>query len=438
MITMSENTINSLNLDSLDLYDEHDFKNQSNQINQSSDNTPKLRFPEFSGDWEKKKLGEVASNKSGKFNPENENVSVKCIELEHLASESSQLLGFIDGKNSGSIKNKFDKGDVLFGKLRPYLKKYLQAPFDGVCSSEIWVMKGINVSNDFLFRIVQTNKFIELANQSSGSKMPRADWSVVENGIFSFPTLPEQQRIATFLTAVDSKLQSLKKKKSLLEEYKKGVMQKLFSVETECLPSLRFKPALSEVEGDENGNDFPDWEEKFGGDLFESISNKNHNSDLPILAISQEFGAVPREMINYQISVTDKSIDSYKVVEKGDFIISLRSFQGGIEYSNYKGICSPAYIILRSKAKIDDTFFRYYFKTEFYIQQLCSKLEGIRDGKMISYKYFSEIELPYPSLSEQTRIANFLSSIDEKINHCQKQIENTEVWKKGLLQKMFV
>jgi type I restriction enzyme S subunit len=134
-----------------------------------------LRFPEFDEEWEVKKLGEVASNKSGKYNPINATDSIKCIELEHLATETGQLLGYTDGSKSGSIKNVFNEGDVLFGKLRPYLKKYLQAPFDGVCSSEIWVLKGKNISNAFLYRIVQTNSFIDLANQSSGSKMPRAD-----------------------------------------------------------------------------------------------------------------------------------------------------------------------------------------------------------------------------------------------------------------------
>ena len=132
-----------------------------------------MRFPEFEGEWERKKFGEIATNRSGKYNPEKEINSIKCIELEHLASETAQLLGYVDGKNSGSIKNKFDSGDVLFGKLRPYLKKYLLAPFEGVCSSEIWVLKGTKILNEFLFRIVQTNNFIDLANQSSGSKMPR-------------------------------------------------------------------------------------------------------------------------------------------------------------------------------------------------------------------------------------------------------------------------
>ena len=201
-------------------------------------------------------------------------------------------------------------------------------------------------------------------------------------------------------------------------------MQKIFSQE------LRFKA--------DDGSEFPEWEEKNGGELFESISNKNHKSDLPILAISQEHGAIPRELINYQISVTDKSVDSYKIVDIGDFIISLRSFQGGIEYSNYKGICSPAYIILRNSAPINNLFYKFYFKTEYYIQRLCEKLEGIRDGKMSSYKYFSEIGLPYPSLPEQTKIANFLFAIDTKIDLVAKQLDEAKNFKKGLLQQMFV
>lgn len=113
------------------------------------------------------------------------------------------------------------------------------------------------------------------------------------------------------------------------------------------VPNLRFKGFQGE------------WEFINGNEIFENISNKNHNSDLPILAITQEYGAIPRELIDYKISVTDKSVEGYKVVDKGDFIISLRSFQGGIEYSEYKGICSPAYIILRPKIQITDKFFKY-------------------------------------------------------------------------------
>ncbi len=202
------------------------------------------------------------------------------------------------------------------------------------------------------------------------------------------------------------------------------MMQKIFS------QKLRFKKA--------DGSDYPKWEEKYGNKIFETVTNKNHNSDLPVLAISQEFGAIPRDMIDYQITVSEKSVSTYKIVEIGDYIISLRSFQGGIEYSNYKGICSPAYIILRPFIKVNRDFYRFYFKTERYIKLLNRNIEGIRDGKMISYKQFSDIKLPLPSLEEQIKIANFLSSLDTKISQNKKVLEETQKFKKALLQKMFV
>ncbi len=216
-------------------------------------NVPNLRFKEFKGEWGEKKLEAIASNKSGKYNPQNATGFIKCIELEHLASETGRLLGFIDGSQSGSIKNVFNKGDILFGKLRPYLKKYLQAPFNGVCSSEIWVLKGEDISNDFLYWIVQTNSFIDLANQSSGSKMPRADWSIVENGIFSFPSRPEQEKITSFLSLIDEKIHTQSKIIAQLKSLMQSLREKLFK------QKIRFK--------DNDGGNFPNWEMKKLGDL---------------------------------------------------------------------------------------------------------------------------------------------------------------------------
>ena len=179
------------------------------------------------------------------------------------------------------------------------------------------------------------------------------------------------------------------------------------------------------------------WSYVHGNELFVPIVNKNHNSDLPVLSITQDHGAVPREMIDYNVIVSKKSIAGYKIVEVGDFIISLRSFQGGIEYSNYKGLCSPAYIILRRKNEtICNDFYRHYFKSYQFIQDLNRNLEGIRDGKMISYQQFSEILVPYPPLAEQQRIANCLSSIDECLNVANKKLELLKAHKKGLMQQL--
>ena len=198
--------------------------------------------------------------------------------------------------------------------------------------------------------------------------------------------------------------------------------------EKEVVPKLRFP----EFQG--NDIDFV-----HGNRLFGSISNKNHNSDLPILAITQDQGAVPRDQIEYNVTVTDKSLSNYKVVEVGDFIISLRSFQGGIEYSRFKGICSPAYIILRKRKEcISELYYKYYFKTWKYIQSLNRNLEGIRDGKMISYSQFSSVKVPYPrSFKEQQKIADCLSSIDDLIDAESRKLRTLEKYKKGLMQKLF-
>lgn len=200
------------------------------------------------------------------------------------------------------------------------------------------------------------------------------------------------------------------------------------SKKKEIVPKLRFP----EFQG--NSIDFV-----HGNRLFESITNKNHNSDLPILAITQDQGAVPRDQIEYNVTVTDKSLSNYKVVEVGDFIISLRSFQGGIEYSRFKGICSPAYIILRKREEnISELYYKYFFKTWKYIQSLNRNLEGIRDGKMISYSQFSSVKVPYPrSFKEQQKIADCLSSIDELIDAETRKLTALEKYKKGLMQKLF-
>lgn len=395
-------------------------------------NTPPLRFPEFIGEWEKDKLS-IIGEYIGGGTPDTSvqeywEGNIPWISSSDIIENDIHNINIQKYITEEAIKNSATKKIPAYSLIivsRVGVGKFAINK-NIICTSQDFTNIVIDTKNfnaDFSAYTLYKNIDI-LYNISQGTSIKGFTIVDLKKTELSFPTLPEQTKIATFLTAVDEKLQALKKKKSLLEQYKKGVMQKLFSRE------LRFK--------DENGKEFAEWEVKNGNLIFESVSNKNHNSDLPILAITQEYGAIPRDLIDYSVSVTDKSIESYKVVQVGDYIISLRSFQGGIEYSEYKGICSPAYIILRPTIPINNIFFKCYFKTENYIKELQKNLEGIRDGKMISYKYFSDIKLPYPSITEQTLIANFLTAIDNKINHTNTQIQNTEQWKKGLLQKMFV
>jgi type I restriction enzyme S subunit len=180
-----------------------------------------------------------------------------------------------------------------------------------------------------------------------------------------------------------------------------------------------------------------EWKNTFGDEIFYQINNKDHNSDLPVLAITREHGAIPRDMIGYHVSVTEKSIESYKIVEIGDFIISLRSFQGGIEYSGFNGICSPAYVILRIKQGYIADYFRHFLKTDRFIGQLTKNIEGLRDGKMVSYKQFSELLLPSPSQMEQQKIADCLSSLDDLITLESQKLNALKTHKKGLMQQLF-
>ncbi len=410
---------------------------------------PKLRFKGFEEEWLKKEYGDIYSFYfTNSFSRDNLNYESGVVKNIHYGDIHTKFATLFDITKESVPYVNSDR-DIKKIKEECYCQEKDLVIAD---ASEDYADIGktielVNLNNEKVIAGLHTflarpNKF-EMAKGFAGyfvkSWKFRKQVMIIAQGTkvlslstgrlakikISIPTLPEQQKIASFLSSVDEKIQQLTRKKELLEHYKKGVMQQLFS------GVLRFK--------DEKGKEYPKWEMVGGDKLFDSISDKKHNSDLPILAITQDQGAIPRELINYQMSVTDSSIASYKVVQVGDFIISLRTFQGGIEYSNYKGICSPAYNILRpSSEQVHREFYKYYLKTPYYIKQLQKNLEGIRDGKMISYKYFSEILLPFPSLPEQEKIANYLTSIDKKIETIKKEITATQGFKKGLLQQMFV
>ena len=190
------------------------------------------------------------------------------------------------------------------------------------------------------------------------------------------------------------------------------------------IPKLRFKEYNDE------------WKRVKTEEIFENISIKN-NPLLPVLAVTQDKGVILRESCGINIKYENKSLKSYKIVKPGNFIISLRSFQGGLEYSELEGIVSPAYTILNNKQNISYDFFKYYFKTYNFIKSLNIAVEGIRDGKQISYNSFKDIKIAFPSLPEQEKIALFLTLIDKKIEKQKELVELLKKYKRGLLSSIF-
>lgn len=171
--------------------------------------------------------------------------------------------------------------------------------------------------------------------------------------------------------------------------------------------------------------------------LFKKHTDKKHDGDLEILAATQERGIVPRSQIGIDIQCSDEGVKGYKKVSKGDFVISLRSFQGGIEYSEYTGIISPAYTVLKPIKDISTGFYRNYFKTDTFIKRLNGAVYGIRDGKQIGYEDFGDMYVHCPPLAEQERIAEILIQCDRVIELKEQKLDELKQLKKEFLRKMF-
>ena len=183
---------------------------------------------ENSSNWEHRLFGEIASPGKGKYTPKQEEI-LPCIELEHLEQQTGQIIGYANSNEQSSVKSVFHKGDVLFGKLRPYLRKFALPEYDGVCSSEIWVLHPeSNIDSGFLFYLIQSESFIAAANISSGTKMPRAEWLKVSNESFFIPELTEQKRIAHLFSTIDKRIVNASKSVDKILSLKQGLLQQLF------------------------------------------------------------------------------------------------------------------------------------------------------------------------------------------------------------------
>ena len=179
-------------------------------------------------DWESHCFCELALLGKDKYTPKSGD-HFKCIELEHLDQSTGTINGYVDSDAQSSTKNKFYKGDILFGKLRPYLRKYHRASFDGVCSTEIWVFKPTRlVSSLFLLYLVSSENFITLSNVTAGSKMPRADWALVSQEEFDIPCPEEQRLIADFLSSFDDAIKAAKQEQDYWKALKRGLLQQMF------------------------------------------------------------------------------------------------------------------------------------------------------------------------------------------------------------------
>ncbi|SDL23691.1 restriction endonuclease subunit S [Streptococcus equinus] len=195
---------------------------------------------------------------------------------------------------------------------------------------------------------------------------------------------------------------------------------------TNKVPNIRFKGFTD------------DWEQRKAGEIFKSVSDKGY-TDLPVLSASQELGMILRDEIGIDIKYDESSIKNYKRVKPGQFVIHLRSFQGGFAWSDIEGITSPAYTILDYQEPEEhcSKFWKIVLTSPMFITRLETVTYGIRDGRSISFTDFSTLNLNVPSITEQQKIGKYFSKLDNLITLHQRKCEQTKELKKFMLQKMF-
>ncbi len=188
-------------------------------------NIPEIRFRGFTDAWEQRKFEEIAVRSSVICSDAN----LPRVEYEDIVSGAGRLNKDIYAKESRKSGIAFHQGDVLYGKLRPYLQNWLLPAFDGLAVGDFWVLQPQNADSSFLYRLIQSRQFDEVANQSTGTKMPRADWKLVSKTVFSIPSnICEQAAIGTYFTALDDLITLHQRELEKLQNIKKSMLEKMF------------------------------------------------------------------------------------------------------------------------------------------------------------------------------------------------------------------
>jgi len=389
---------------------------------------PELRFKEFSGEWEEKRLKEVS-----KINPKTDKLPKQFIYIDLESVEKGILVkedSICDKSAPSRAQRLLKRDDILFQMVRPYQRNnyFFNLNSDYVASTGYAQVRTEEISK-FLYYYLHTDSFVNIVNaKCTGTSYPAINSTDLSNIKINLPKKPEQQKIASFLTKIDTKIEQLTKKAELQKQYKKGVMQKVFSGE------IRFKK--------DDGSGFSEWEEKRLGTIFDYKNGgsfekevvKNGKYYLITLNSIDINGDLKQE--HKTINITDNSLN------KNDLIMVLSD----IAHGNFLGLTAiipedSKYVLnqrmgaLKLKKNSNMIFLRFlinYNQKYFKLHGQGSSQQNLSKNDILNFK------INLPSLEEQNKIADFLSTLDKQIDSTKEQLAKTKKFKKGLLQKMFV
>lgn len=391
---------------------------------------PKLRFPEFTDNWSFFFIGEICEIKTGNKDTQNKKedgeypffVRSNTVEkIDSFSYDGEAILTSGDGvgvgKNFHYINGKFDYHQRVYALLN------FKKEFNG----------------KFIYQVFSEKFYKRVIGLSAKNSVDSVRMDFISKMSLGFPSIVEQTKIASFLIEIDTKINQLTQKKDLLEKYKKGIMQKIFNQE------IRFK--------DENGKDYKKWEEKSLGEIgsfqTSSIDKLIRENEDKVFLVNY-MNVYKHQNINnknknelHVVTATENQISTCDL-KRGDILFTPSSetpddIGHSVVIFEDLNNCVYSYHLMRFRPKIEiDILFSHYFCN---IQTVLSQISKLATGSTrytISVKSFSSIIVNLPCLEEQTKIANFLSAIDDKINHVAIQLDKTKEYKKGLLQQMFV
>ena len=394
---------------------------------------PEIRLKGFKGEWEKMSFSEMVNRVA----TSGDTKTMPGVEFEDIISGEGVLNKDINNKKINKVGKCFEPGDVLFGKLRPYLKNILLADFKGVAIGDFWVLRPNKINSNLLYMLVSSNNFMKVANISSGSKMPRADWNLVFNSHFYIPKEKDEQKaISDYFKSLDSMILGVTKKISSLKQMKQACLVSMFPQAGETTPRVRFKGFKGE------------WQEKRLCDCLEISTERNFDNKYgkeDVLSVSDDFGVMNQiELLGR--SYAGKSVSNYGILKTGEIVYTkspLKSKPFGIVKQNTgkTGIVSVLYAVYIAKEGTAADYIHYYFDPDWrlnnYLRPLVNK--GAKNTMNISDEMALTGYIMIPKdISEQQKIASYFCSLDKQISLQESRLEKLKQIKSASLDKMFV
>ncbi|MEO2673860.1 restriction endonuclease subunit S [Enterococcus faecium] len=384
----------------------------------SNDTRPEIRFPGFTEDWEERKLIDLVV----RLNKSTNSSRLPKVEFEDIVAGEGRLNKDVSQKFDNRKGIEFLPNDILYGKLRPYLKNWLKATFTGVAIGDFWVFRAKKSDSDFIYSLIQADRYQKAANDTSGTKMPRSDWKKVSDTVFYIPNdLKEQQKIGIFFKKLDDTITLHQRKLDLLKETKKGFLQKMFPKNGAKVPEIRFSGFTE------------DWEQRKLGEIVQITMGQSPNSE-NYTENPEDYILVQgnADMKNNRVVPRVWTTQITKQAEKGDLILSVRAPVGDIGKTDYDVVLGRGVAAIKGN--------------DFIFQQLGKMKESGYWNRFSTGSTFESINsndirealITIPTGEEQQKIGNFFKQLDDTIALHQRKLDLLKETKKGFLQKMFV